>query len=89
MLYKKNKSIVRHMCIKLVNHTGKREGKFVSYEFGTDLFGYIYLDKFKGTDEKGKLVDRWILNDLGSLVRTLDLEIYRREVENYENINTI
>ena len=56
------------------------------YEYGTDLFGYIYLDKFKGRD-RGKLVGRWILKDLGSLVRTLDLEIYRREVENYENVN--
>lgn len=57
---------------------------YVAYEYGQDLFGYIYLDKFKGK-ERGKLVDRWILNDLGSLVRTLDLEIYKREQENYEN----
>jgi hypothetical protein len=74
------------MSIKLVNHTGKKEGRFVTYEYGTDLFGYIYLDKFKGR-ERGKLAGRWILKDLGSLVRTLDLEIYRREVENYENVN--
>ncbi len=85
-MYKNKEILSDHMCIKLVNNTGKKEGRFVTYEYGTDLFGYIYLDKFKGK-ERGKLVDRWILNDLGSLVRTLDLEIYRREVENYENVN--
>jgi hypothetical protein len=73
------------MTIRLVNRTGAREGKFVAYEYGEDLFGYLYLEKIKGK-EKGKLVDRWILKDLASLVRTLDLEIYRREVENYENL---
>ncbi|MCB1143235.1 MAG: hypothetical protein H7A24_12155 [Leptospiraceae bacterium] len=72
------------MTIKMINRTGKRWGRFVSYEFGEDLFGYIYLDKIKGRD-RGKLVDRWVLPDLGSLIRTLDLEIYKREVENYEN----
>ena len=72
------------MTIKMIDRTGKRWGRFVSYEFGEDLFGYIYLDKIKGRD-RGKLVDRWVLPDLGSLIRTLDLEIYKREVENYEN----
>ena len=71
------------MEIQLVNQTGKRRGRFVKYQYGTDLFGYVYLDKIKGR-EKGKLVDSWVMEDLGSLVRLLDLEIYKREVENYE-----
>lgn len=71
------------MNIKMINKTGRRFGRFVFYEYGTDLFGDIYLDKFKGKD-RGKLVDRWILRDLPSLIKTLDVEIYRREVENYE-----
>ncbi|MDX1958549.1 MAG: hypothetical protein SFU98_08250 [Leptospiraceae bacterium] len=74
------------MTIRMINKTGRREGRFVAYEYGRDLFGNIYLDKFKGRD-RGKLVDKWILNDLASLIKTLDLEIYRREVENYENIS--
>jgi hypothetical protein len=75
------------MQIRLENNTGIRKGRFVKYEFGTDLFGQIYLDKIKGR-ERGKLVDRWVLNDFGSLFRVLDLEIYKREVENYENTLT-
>jgi hypothetical protein len=59
----------------------------VTYEYGTDLFGNIYLEKIKGR-EKGKLVDTWLLKDYGSLFRVLDLEIYRREVENYVNTLT-
>jgi hypothetical protein len=71
------------MTIRMVNQSGRREGRFVEYDYGQDLFGYIYLEKFKGKD-RGKLTDRWILNDLASLIKTLDLEIYKREVENYE-----
>jgi hypothetical protein len=74
------------MNIRMINHTGLRSGRFVLYEYGTDLFGYIYLEKIKGK-ERGKLVDRWLLKDLASLVRTLDLEIYKREVENYEPVS--
>ena len=76
------------MAIRLENKTGRRFGRFVKYEYGQDLFGYLYLDKIKGKErsiEKGKVVDKWILKDLASLVKTLDLEIYKREVENYEN----
>jgi hypothetical protein len=76
------------MTIKLVNRTGRRWGRFVSYEYGEDLFGYIYLDKIKGKS-KGKLVTSWIMNDLSSLIKLLDIEIYKREVENYENIPNI
>ncbi|GBF51041.1 hypothetical protein LPTSP4_25720 [Leptospira ryugenii] len=67
----------------MVNSTGKRSGRFVAYEYGEDLFGTIYLDKFSGR-EKGKLIDKWRLHDFGSLIRVLDTEISRREDENYE-----
>jgi len=70
----------------MVNKTGSRYGRYVAYEYGEDLFGYLYLEKIKGK-EKGKIVNRWILKDLGSLIRTLDLELYRREIENYENVH--
>ena len=76
------------MQIRLENKTGRRKGRFVKYEYGTDLFGYVYLDKIKGR-ERGKLVSRWILQDLGTLVRLLDLELYRREVENYEHAGMV
>lgn len=72
------------MKIRLINNTGKRQGRFVGYDYGTDLFGYVYLDKIKGR-EKGKLVDSWIMKDYISLIKVLDLEIYKRETENYEN----
>lgn len=76
------------MAIRLENKTGRRFGRYVSYEYGEDLFGYLYIEKIKGKttgDEKGRVVDKWILDDLASLIKTLDLEIYKREVENYEN----
>ncbi|MBE7412986.1 MAG: hypothetical protein L6Q54_03850 [Leptospiraceae bacterium] len=73
------------MKIRLINNTGKRQGRFVAYDYGTDLFGYIYLDKIKGRD-KGKLVDSWVMEDYISLIKLLDLEIYKRETENYENV---
>jgi hypothetical protein len=75
------------MEIRLENNTGMRAGRFVKYEYGVDLFGNVYLDKIKGR-ERGKLVDKWVLPDFGSLFRVLDLELYRREVENYENTLT-
>ncbi|PJZ67836.1 hypothetical protein EHQ27_06210 [Leptospira wolffii] len=73
------------MQIRLENRTGNRSGRFVVYEYGTDLFGYVYVDKFRGRD-KGRIVSRWLMQDVGSLVRLLDHEIYRRESENYENV---
>lgn len=73
------------MYIRMVN---PQRGRFVHYEYGTDLFGNIYLEKIKGKklgQTKTKRVGHWILPDYGSLVRLLDLEIYRREMENYFN----
>ncbi len=70
----------------MINQTGKRNGRFIAYEYGEDLFGRLYLDKFSGRD-KGRLTDKWRLNDLGALIRVLDTEISRREEENYERPN--
>jgi hypothetical protein len=71
------------MNLKMTRTNNQGNQRFVSYEYGVDLFGSVYLDKFKGV-ERGKLISRWKLKDLGSLVRVLDLEIYKREMENYE-----
>ncbi|MDF3819857.1 hypothetical protein P3G55_08110 [Leptospira sp. 96542] len=71
------------MTIRMTNFTGKRNGRFIAYEYGEDLFGYLYLNKFAGRG-KGKLISKWVLDDLGSLIRVLDTEITRREEENYE-----
>lgn len=76
------------MVIRMEKEVGKRERRFISYEYGEDLFGYIYLEKIRGKKEepeKGKVVDKWILDDLASLVKMLDLELYKREVENYKS----
>jgi hypothetical protein len=40
------------MAILLENKTGKRYGRFVKYEYGEDLFGYLYLEKIKGKKER-------------------------------------
>ena len=63
----------------------QKRGRFVAYEYGEDLFGDIYLDKIKGK-ERGKLEASWVLPDLGSLVRLLDFEIYKREQESYSSV---
>ena len=79
------------MVIRMEKKIGKRERRFVSYEYGEDLFGYIYLEKIRGKKEepeRGKVVDKWILDDLASLVKMLDLELYKREVENYKSRNS-
>lgn len=73
------------MKITLINYTGKRYGRKISYEYGSDLFGDIYLEKFAGKD-KSILKDKWVFQELSSLVKVLDLEIYKREVENYESL---
>lgn len=84
-------SYVDIMVIRMEKRIGNNGKRFISYEYGEDLFGYLYLEKIKGKKEepeKGKIVDKWILEDLASLVKMLDLELYRREVENYENRNS-
>ncbi len=76
------------MKITLVNYTGRRYGRKISYEYGYDLFGNIFLEKFVGR-EKSTLKDKWIFEEVSSLVKVLDVEIYKREVEHYENIGLV
>lgn len=81
-------SDVDSMIIRMEKKIGINNRRFVSYEYGEDLFGYIYLEKIRGKKEepeKARIVDKWILEDLASLVKMLDLELYRREVEDYQN----
>ena len=75
------------MLVRLINDNAKYVN-FVDYEYGTDLFGNIYLDKIKGKIKKkmAKVEKTWILSNLGELVRILDLEIYKKEIRNYRNI---
>lgn len=77
------------MIIRMVNLTGENYGKEVIYEYGEDLFGYYYLNKIKSVKEKRKVVNRWIMKDVASLIRALDLELYKLENENYENKATL
>jgi len=71
------------MLIRLINRTGRRNGRFVAYEYGEDLFGRLYIEKFTGR-ARAKRIDFWRLGDLGAMVRVLDTELSRREDENYE-----
>ena len=81
-------SYMDNMVIRMEKKIGNKGKRFISYEYGEDLFGFLYLEKIKGKKEepeKGKIVDKWILEDLASLVKMLDIELYKREVENYES----
>ncbi|MCX7999375.1 MAG: hypothetical protein N3A69_10575 [Leptospiraceae bacterium] len=77
------------MIVRMVNLTGSQYGREIVYEYGEDLFGYYYLNKIKSVKEKRKIVNRWVMKDLATLIRTLDLELYKLEQNNYENKATL
>ncbi len=65
------------------NTTGKRQGRFVRYEYGEDLFGYLFLDVVSGKRDQARRVRTHLFSDVRHLIYTLDVEIDRRENLNY------
>ena len=69
--------------IVLKNSTGNRQGYFIQYEYGEDLFGYLYLDIARRKLHRGKKLKSLLFQDLKDFIITLDMELYRKETLNY------
>ncbi len=69
--------------ILLKNSTGKLSGYFVRYEYGEDLFGFIYLDVVRGKKHRARKVRSMLFDDAREFIFTLDIDLDRRESLNY------
>lgn len=69
--------------ILLKNSTGKRTGHYVRYEYGEDLFGYLYLDVSRARKHRGKKIRSLIFDNPRDFICTLDRDLYLRENLNY------
>lgn len=72
--------------IHLRNTTGKRSGSFIRYEYGEDLFGYMYLDVIRGKKHRAAKVWTALFNNKIEFLITLDLELERKENLNYTHV---
>lgn len=71
------------VTIVLRNTTGSRSGNIVRYEYGEDLFGYIYLDIVRQKKHSGKLARKMVFSNVREFVCTLDIDLYNKENLNY------
>lgn len=71
--------------ILLKNSTGKRSGSYIRYEYGQDLFGYMYLDVVRSRAHRANLVRRMLFDNPRDFICTLDDDLYRKETLNYEH----
>ena len=70
--------------IILQNNTGKTSGFFIHYNYGQDLFGYLYLDVVRQKKHRAKLIKRMCFDNPKDFICTLDLDLYRKESRHYE-----
>lgn len=70
-------------AIWLKNTTGKQAGRFVRFETGEDLFGYLFYDMVSGKRHVGKKLRTRIFNSPRDFICALDLELYNQENRNY------
>jgi len=75
--------------ILLTNSTGSRRGNFIQYEYGEDLFGYLYLDIARRKKHRARKLKSMLFQNARDLIVTLDLELYRKENLNYIHANEI
>ena len=69
--------------IVLKNETGKRRGNYIRYEYGNDLFGYMYLDIIRSRKHRAKFINRHIFTDPKDFILTLDVDMERRDALDY------
>ncbi len=67
----------------LKNTTGRKSGTFVRYEYGQDLFGYLYLDVIRARKHRGERIRCQLFNNTRDFVCALDIELDARESRNY------
>lgn len=69
--------------ILLKNTTGKRSGFYIRYEYGHDLFGYLYLDVVRSRKHRARRIRSMLFDDPRDFICTLDRELDFRENLNY------
>lgn len=70
--------------IVLHNNTGKQSGSYIHYDYGCDLFGYLYLDVSKQKKHTGKIIKKMHFENPKDFICTLDIDIYNKECRHYE-----
>jgi len=71
------------VTILLKNTTGSRSGSYLRYEYGEDLFGYIYLDVVRQRKHRFRLVRSLVFKSTRDFICTLDVDLYNKENLNY------
>ena len=71
------------MTILLKNETGRKRGNYVRYEYGEDLFGYLYLDIIRSKKHCAWPVKSCLFEDKRDLILALDIDLGRRETLDY------
>lgn len=69
--------------IFLKNNTGKMAGRYIRYEFGEDLFGYLYLDVISGRKHRARKNRSFVFDDAREFIYVLDEELFRKECLHY------
>ncbi len=69
--------------IILKNETGRRRGNYIRYEYGNDLFGFIYLDVVRSRKHRSTILARHIFADEKDFILTLDVDLERRDSLDY------
>lgn len=73
----------RVMLIFLKNSTGSRRDIQIRYEYGKDLFGYLYLEIFRSRKHRSSRIRYYLFEDIRDFICTLDDDIERREALHY------
>jgi hypothetical protein len=69
--------------ITLRNTTGKRAGARIRYEYGHDLFGYLYLDVVRSRKHRAERLRTMLFDNPRDFICTLDRDLDFREALNY------
>ncbi len=70
------------MAILLKN----KKNNYVRYEYGQDLFGYLYLDIVRSKKHYSWPVKSYLFRDKKDFILTLDIDIDRRSSLGYLSI---
>lgn len=76
-----------HIILK--NKTGKLTGSYIHYNYGHDLFGYMYLDVVRQKKHTGRLIKRMHFDNPKDFICSLDLDMYNKENRHYERTTEV
>ncbi len=69
--------------ILLKNTTGRLRGNYVRYEYGEDLFGYLFLDISRSRKHRARRIRSLLFDNPRDFICVLDQDLDRRENRNY------